>query len=407
MATALVLNKILAVYVGPMGYASIGQFQNAMAIAIAFASGAINSGVTKVTAENFDNEMRQRSLWRTAGTLTLCASAFLALFIMLFRESLAKFFLNNEALSGVFGWLAVSLVFISLNALLLSILNGKKDVGRYVISNIMGSFLGLAVVGLLTWQYEVYGALVALSVYQAVTFFATLGLCLKTNWFKIGDLFGKIDLKHGRTLAKFAFMALTTSIVAPLSQLFVRTHIGERFGWAHAGYWDAAWRISTIYLTFVTTTLSLYWLPRIAEIRSWAELRREILATYKIVLPFAVLAALIIYLMRDYIVLILFTPEFYPMRSLFSWQMAGDVMKLGSWVLAFIMVGKGMTIEFVLTETLAAVIFSLLTLLFTEYFGFRAVAMAHFYTYLVYWILVYTVTISTPDRRQRLFRSVS
>ena len=30
VASAMVLNKILSVYVGPMGYAIIGQFQNAV-----------------------------------------------------------------------------------------------------------------------------------------------------------------------------------------------------------------------------------------------------------------------------------------------------------------------------------------------------------------------------------------
>lgn len=404
MATALVLNKILAVYVGPAGYAVIGQFQNAMAIIITFASGALNTGVTKITAENFDDEARQRALWGTAGTITVCVSALLSLVIIVFRAYLAKVFLADEALSEVFIWLAISLVFISVNALLLAILNGKKEVGRYVTSNIAGSFLGLIVVGVLTWRLQLYGALIALSVYQAVVFVVTLHQCFKTSWFRLGNLFGRIDINLAQALGKFAIMAVTTAIVVPLSQVLVRTHLGENYGWSYAGYWDAIWRISSIYLTLVTTTLTLYWLPRIAEIRAWPELRKEIIQAYKIVLPLAAISAFAIYVMRDIVIVILFTPDFAPMRELFAWQMAGDILKIGSWILAFIMVGKGMTLEFVVTETCAAALFWIFTVVFTGMFGFKGVAIAHFFTYLAYWIIVFGATVSTKGRRHSLFR---
>ena len=42
MLTLLGINKILAVYVGPAGYAALGQFQNAVQMISTFASGAIN-----------------------------------------------------------------------------------------------------------------------------------------------------------------------------------------------------------------------------------------------------------------------------------------------------------------------------------------------------------------------------
>ena len=51
VATALALNKVLAIYVGPAGYAVIGQFQSLLAMVFTFASGGVNTGVTKYTAE--------------------------------------------------------------------------------------------------------------------------------------------------------------------------------------------------------------------------------------------------------------------------------------------------------------------------------------------------------------------
>ncbi|MEG1345923.1 MAG: hypothetical protein RSC78_04255 [Acidaminococcaceae bacterium] len=71
MLTMLGLNKILAIYVGPAGYAAIGNFQNAVQMISTFANGAINTGVVKYTAEYHDAEEKQRQVWRTAGTIAV------------------------------------------------------------------------------------------------------------------------------------------------------------------------------------------------------------------------------------------------------------------------------------------------------------------------------------------------
>ncbi|MCF5327723.1 oligosaccharide flippase family protein, partial [Pseudomonas lurida] len=138
MLTLLGLNKVLAIYVGPNGYAALGQFQNAMQMITTFASGAINTGVTKYTAEHVDDHLAQRRMWGTAGTVALVGSLLSALIIVACNQALAKWFLNSKEYGGVFICFAASLVFFSFNTLLLAVLNGKKEIERYVMANIAG-----------------------------------------------------------------------------------------------------------------------------------------------------------------------------------------------------------------------------------------------------------------------------
>jgi len=56
IVTAFVLNKIVAIYIGPLGIAIIGQFNNFMGIANTIGSGGIATGVVKYIAENKDSE---------------------------------------------------------------------------------------------------------------------------------------------------------------------------------------------------------------------------------------------------------------------------------------------------------------------------------------------------------------
>lgn len=388
MLTLLGLNKILAIYVGPAGYAALGQFQNAVQMITTFASGALNTGVTKYTAEYYQDEVRQHTVWRTAGTISLLGSLTTAILLTIFNQPLARWFLKDESLGSIFIWFAATLVLFVFNTLLLAILNGKKEIQRYVVANIAGSLFSLLVTSVMAIQLGLYGALVALAIYQSLTFFVTLLLTYKAPWFRLRYLIGGIDKQAAKNLAKYTSMALTSAACVPVSHILIRNHLGETLGWDAAGYWEAMWRLSAAYLMLVTTTLSVYYLPKLAELQKNSDIKREIIQGYKIILPAAAACGLAIYFLRDLIIRVLFTADFIPMESLFAWQMVGDTLKIGSWILSYLMLGKAMVKLFVASEVLFACIFYALTVAFTKIVGLEGVVLAHAVNYLIYWVVM-------------------
>lgn len=389
MLTLLGLNKILAIYVGPMGYAALGQFQNAVQMITTLASGAINTGVTKYTAEYYEDEIKQRLVWRTAGTIALVGSILTAILIALANKQLATWFFKNPQYGGVFLWFAATLVLFTFNTLLLAILNGKKEIARYVTANIAGSLFALVVTGIMVVQFGLYGALVALAVYQSLTFFVTLLLAYNSPWFKIQYLFGGIDNKIALDLSKYTVMALTTAACVPLSHILIRNHLGETLGWEAAGYWEAMWRLSGAYLMLVTTTLGLYYLPKLSELQDRAAIKREIIQGYKIILPVAASCGLIIYLLRGFIIRVLFSAEFAPMEQLFAWQMVGDTLKIGSWLLGYVLLSKALLGLFVVSEIFFSALFYILVFSMAERLGIESAAIAHAISYAGYFVFLF------------------
>lgn len=388
MLTMLGLNKILAIYVGPAGYAAIGNFQNAVQMVTAFASGTINTGVVKYTAEYHDDEEKQRQIWRTAGSIAMLGSVIIGIAVSIFSKEIAQWFLHDEHYYTVFIWFSITLVFFIFNTLLLAILNGKKEIYRYIIANIAGSVFSLTVTSILAIQFGLHGALTALAIHPSFAFIVTLYLCYKADWFKFSYLFGCLDKQVVLNLSKYTAMALTSAACVPVSHIFIRTHLADTFGADAAGYWEAMWRLSAAYLMLVTTTLSLYYLPKLSELREPKEIKDEILQGYKIILPAAAACGLIIYLLRDFIIGILFTQDFIPMRELFAWQMLGDTLKIGSWILAYLMLGKAMTKLYVASEVIFAVSFYCWTYYLTSVTGIEGVSIAHAINYAVYWVLM-------------------
>lgn len=384
-ATMFILNKILAVYVGPSGYAAIGQFQNFIQMITTFAGSAVNTAVVKYTAEYYEDETRQRAVWKTAGSFVSIFSFIFTFLVLIFHQKLSLLIFKTEAYGSVLIWFSVFLIFFNLNALLLAILNGKKEIIKLVVANISGSLFSLLITGVLAVMFGLYGALVALSIYQSLNFIVTLYLSYRSEWFDFSYFFGKIDRNIAKKILAFAAMALISAICVPLSQMVIRGYLIHEYSAAYAGYWEAMIRLSTGYLMLATTTLGVYYLPRLSELTNLQDIKKEIYLGYKLIFPLAVFGGIIIYAIKDWIIQLLFSAAFLPMRELFLWQMMGDSLKIGSWILAYLMLGKAMTKLFIVTEITFTCSSIVLTYLCTQYFGFKGVSIAHLVNYALYW----------------------
>ncbi len=391
MATALILNKILALFVGPGGYALIGQFQNAMAVAITLGSGATAQGVTRYTAEHFDDEARQHRVWQTAGSITLIGCVIVAAIVIPLSGWLARTLLHDATLAPVFVALALGLGALAMNALLLAIINGRKATRLFVAANIAGSLIGLVFTGGLAVSLGLRGALLALALNQSIAFAATAWLVRREPWFRWRYLVGPIDPTMLRALAGYALMATTTALATPIAQVTVRQALVARFGLDQAGYFDAMMRISSLYLLFFTSTMAIYYLPRIAEIRSDGELRAEVRSLIVRIAPAIMAISATIFVFRFAIVRGLFDARFLPMTSLFGYQMIGDVLKITSWVYAYVMIGRGMMRAFVLTEVGFSVSLVVAIALATRRFGIEGASIGYMINYALYLPVVYLV----------------
>ena len=388
VATSIGLNKVFAVHVGPAGFSLIGQFSNVVTVASSLAGGAVGNGVTKYTAEYFDQPARRQDIWRAAALYLLIATLISSSGLWVFSEPLARSLLGDAGYKSMFVLLALTLPLIAFNGLLLAIMNGLKEVRSYVVQNIASSLLGALVSAALAMRFGVNGALAALAVNQAIVLVVTLWLCRRAGWISSASFIGSSHYAVLRSLLGYALMALTSAVAGPVAQMLVRDHLMDSFGGVAAGEWQAVFKISDIYLMLFTATLTVYYLPRLSEIRDSTQLFKEIRKVYAFVLPGAVAAAGVIYLLREWITVTLFTKDFVGMVNLFAWQLAGDVLKIGSWILAFVMVGRAMVRWFVATEILFSASWVLLTVLFTPYLGVNGAPAGFACNYALYWLFM-------------------
>jgi O-antigen/teichoic acid export membrane protein len=383
MLTGFISIKVVAVIIGPSGIALLGQLNNFSSIAMTAASGGINSGITKYVAEYKESPNKVRLFISTALQITLILSLFCGLLFILFSRALSSLILSNISYSYVFTLFGITLTLYTLNNLLMSIINGYKEFKNFVNISIINSIAGVIFTVILVFIWQLKGALISAVTYQSIGLFITIFMVSRSPWFVSKNFkvrFSKLVLKK---YLSFSLMTLVTAATVPVSQLFLRTYVIEHLSTTEAGWWEAMNRISGMYLMVITSSFGVYYLPRLSEIKDKKELKKEILTAYKIIIPILVVGFTAIYFLRDLIIQILFTKEFYPMRDLFIWQLIGDMFKIATWLIGVSFIAKSLTKLYIFNEIFFSILFVVLGVYLINYFNIKGLTIAYMINYLV------------------------
>ena len=139
---------------------------------------------------------------------------------------------------------------------------------------------------------------------------------------------------------------------------------------------------------FVSSLLTLYILPRLSEIDNVKEFRKEVFGFYKTIIPVFGLGLLAIYFLRPFIIIIFSTSEFQPVEDLFLWQLLGDFIKVLSIVIAYQFLAKNMFWHYIITEAFSVTLMYFTSIYFIDIYGVKGATIAHFVTYLAYYIVI-------------------
>lgn len=140
-------------------------------------------------------------------------------------------------------------------------------------------------------------------------------------------------------------------------------------------------------MVFSQAIFSLYVLPKFAGIFTKKEFKSELFDIYKTLLPLFGVGMFVIYIFRYWVIQIIY-PDFTEMAPLFKWQLLGDFVRLASLVLGYQFLAKRLVRNFIFTETLSLGLFYGFAYYLTDIYGVEGVVMAHFYRYIIYFIVV-------------------
>lgn len=386
MLSGIISIKVIAYMIGPAGVAYVGQFQNFLTITNNGSNLGIGQGTIKYLAEHREEKEEYQKILSTSFIITIASSCLISILILLFHEQLSIYLFHTPKMSFVLIVLALSITLYSSGQILMHALNGFQEIRKLITARILTSLLGLVSTIILVIVAGVEGALLALIISQIIGFSILISYSKTSAWFSKANFLNGWDLNCAKKLGHFSIMTFVSVILLNIRQIYLRDYIIVQLSPEAAGYWQAIWKISELYLSVITFSLSVYYLPKLSSIKEKKALQAEIFKGYKFLIPIVLVLSISIFILRDIIIYVLFTPDFSAVRDLFFYQLIGDVFKIASWILSFLMVAKAMTKTFIITEIIFIGLFGILSLVGVEWYGLIGMTYAFAITYIIYFL---------------------
>ncbi|MFC5436118.1 O-antigen translocase [Rhodanobacter umsongensis] len=392
LLAGLVAIKLVAWFAGPEGVGRLGQFMSLMSLLAVLAGGGISAAVVKYVAEYRDDPQRLSRLLSAALWYAFCASCLMGGVALLLSRWIALWLLGDPQYAGLIRVLAIAQLGIALVNYILAVVNGFMDVRRLAFIQVTGSVVGIVMMVWLARWLHLYGALLALVLSQVLWLAVALPAWWRSSYFHRSMLRLRHDREMTLRLATFSVMTISSALLPPLVNIAVRDHLALRFGWEQVGYWQAVSKVSDAYLLFLTTAINIHYLPRLAATHDRTALLQELRQAYRYLLPAVAVLAAAVYACRGWLTRLLFTPDFASANALYGPQLVGDVLKIASFILSYLMLAKAMTRLFVVSECLFAASYLALVYGFTAHFGLVGAMYAFAVNYLLY--LAFTVLVA-------------
>ena len=385
MASGFLVSKAVAVYTGPGGMAMLGQIQNIVGALNGLVNAPAGSGIVRFTAENIHKGYNACSPWWKASVhFLLIISLVIIPTGIYFSCEISKWLLGSES----YGWLinitVLMLPLTAIGTLINSVINGQQKYQRYVTLGIISVLFSSSVMIFLIAKNNVDGALLAASIQYGLIGLILFLSSIKQPWLKLCYWLGSIDKKYYRDIGGYVLMALTSAFTVPVAMLAVRSILVSEFDWSAAGYWQAVFKLSDAYLSVITIALGTYYLPRLSACENLQQIKREISKTVFFILPFVAVMGLTIYLLRNYILKLLFSDEFLVAGNLLPYQLVGDFFKVAGWLVAYPMIARGATFWFVGTQIFFALLYVFLVSICVKFINLTGVTLGYLINQIIY-----------------------
>jgi len=386
----ILTSKAIAIFIGAEGLALIGNLRNFVSAFQNIATFGFYKGAVKYISKFKDDTNKLSKTLSTIYYIGFIATIIVCFFCYFWAEWINDIiFPTYNDYAYIIKIFAIVLPFYALNMFSFSIMNGFSKYKILIIINIIGQILSVSVALLLIYQNKVDGALISVVIAESLIFLITLVGIINRKSLVTQIKASNVSYSILKKMSPYSLMALFTTVLLPFIAIAIRFYIINNLGYKEAGFWEAMTRISNYYLMFVSSVIGLYLLPRFSEINGLKAFKKEVLSFYKAIIPTLVIGLFSIYLLRHYIVLVIFSEAFQPVEDLFLWQILGDFIKILSIVIAYQFLAKKMFWHYILTEAFLLIILYITSIYFIDLLDdVKGAVIAHFVSYVMYYGII-------------------
>jgi PST family polysaccharide transporter len=392
IAIGLVRTKIIAMWLGPSGIGLVSLYSSLISTITAVATlGTGTVGVRQV-AEAISHEnkcaltaLRRAMFW---GTLLLAGMGGFVTWSL--RKVLAIHVLNGAEHENVISWLALGVVLSVAGVSQGALMQGMRRIGDMARLSMYGSMLNTVLGVALLWTWGQAGVVAYVLIGPLVGFLLGHWYVLRLPKVEPFDIPIKELARQWQTLLRLGIPFMGAELVGTLVQLWIRIEVGNTLGAESLGHYQAASMISLQYIGFVLAAMSADYYPRLTGVindNNAATCLVNEQTEVALLLSAPIFIAVIG--LTPWFIHLLYSSSFLPAVNVLRWQILGDLLKVVSWPLGFVIVATGAANTYLWIETFVSLLMGGLIAILLPLTGLPITGIAFLVCYMVYLPLVY------------------
>ena len=386
------VQRMLAELVGEAGISKIGQLRNLSELLSSFSSFGVFTGVVKYVSEHKEDREQLQKIFSTVFVLSVIGTLITSLVLFFGASAISEYLFVSTDYTYLIKLLAVVVPFISIQRIFNGVVNGLSMYKKFAKIDLFSYLASALLLVVFLFQYNIDGALVAIAITPIVQLLVLLFIFFKVLREYI--VFSKLKFQTPmlNVFLAFSLMSFFSTVLLNFVSIEIRSMIINRITEEDAGVWTAMTFISKNYMVFSSSLFTLYVLPKFAGIYKKEAFKKEVFSIYKTLLPIFGLGMIFVYLVREYIIQLIY-PGFDSMSPLFKWQLLGDFVRLATIVIGYQFLAKKMVRSFIFSEVVSLALFYGFANYLSSIYGVEGVVMAHFFRYVICFFLIFYLVI--------------
>lgn len=384
---SLIRNKAIALLLGIEGVGLISLLSTSLQLIQSFTSlGVDRSGVREIAAQECAEKEEQTATVVRFWTLIL---GLLGGIIMFFVAPLmSQLFFGNSSYTFALRLLSVALFFETITKGNLALFQGKRMMSHLAKSSLWGAVGGL-VVSLPLYALFGFEAIAPSMVISAVVAWGVTRYYLGNKELTVTTLTTQQRFDAGKPLIRLGVAFTLSSISGILSAYLFSLYLTRQAGLEELGLYQAGYNLVMRYVGLLFAAMATDYYPqltRIATNRSSVNrlLNRQSEIALLLFLPIALLFILFI----EPIILILLSDQFLPILPFVLCSILGIVVKVLSWAMGFVILAKGLSRLFWITELISAILFLVGNIVGYSNYGITGIGISYVVVYSIYLLIL-------------------
>jgi PST family polysaccharide transporter len=401
VAIGIVRTKAMALLLGPAGFGLMGLYGSIANVAQSIAGMGINNSGVRQIAEAVGSGDTDR-IARTAAVLrrtSVALGALGAVLLIVFARQISLLTFGDDKHTARVALLSLAVFFSLVAGGLGALIQGMRRIGDLAKITVLGALFGTIITITLVYflrEKGVVPALVGIAAMSIVTsWWYSTKAAIQPSVITVSQF-----KEEAASLLKLGFAFMASGFLMMGADYAVRTFVLRMVGFEAVGYYQAAYTLGGLYVTFILQAMGADFYPRLTAVANDnIECNRVVNEQALISLLLAGPGVIATLTFTPIVITLFYSAKFGAAVEVLRWICLGMALRVITWPMGYIIVAKGRQNIFFWAELAWSVVNVGLSWICIRTFGVNGVGIAFFGSYVFHGLLVYPIVSRLSDFR--------